>query len=357
MNRSNIHVLVAGVTGIAGSYISKHLLDAGYQVSGIARRAPADPIDGVRYLQADLDDAASLQSNIDNPGQYTHIVYAGFAAREGASWSEVSDWNATLFRTLIDWAQTALPNLQRVLLMQGQKYYGSHLGPFRTPSRESDARHEGQNFYFDQQDDLSDAAARCGWSWTALRPHIVCGLNLRASMNPLVLIGAYASVCKALGEPLTFPGKPTAYDTLYQATDADLLGRAGVWSLLDDNAANQAYNITNGDLFRWRHVWEILAAKLNMPLGEPDQRALAPFSVEHADLWSTLARSQNLLEPDIHNLGDWTFANYIISCDWDIAASTVKARLDGFSDCRDSLEMWSTRLDEMQHSRILPRFD
>ena len=71
---------------------------------------------------------------------------------------------------------------------------------------------------------------------------------------------------------------------------------------------------------------------------------------------SQLAQSQNLLEADIHKLGDWTFANYIISCDWDIAASTVKARLHGFNDCRDSLEMWATRFDEMQHSRILPRF-
>lgn len=356
MSQSNPHVLVAGVTGIAGSYISRQLLASGYRVSGLARRLPAEPIDGVHYLQADLDDITSLHGAIADGDRYTHLVYSGFASREGVSWSEVSAWNSALFRNLIDWATTALPNLERVLLMQGQKYYGSHLGPYRTPSRESDSRHDGENFYFDQQDDLAEAAAGNGWSWVALRPHIVCGLNLHASMNPLVLIGAYASICKALGQPLTFPGKSAAYDTLYQATDADLLGRAGAWSLFADSAANQAYNITNGDLYRWRHVWELLADKLDMPLADPAQQSLAPFSVEHAGLWSQLAQSQNLLEADIHKLGDWTFANYIISCDWDIAASTVKARLHGFNDCRDSLEMWATRFDEMQHSRILPRF-
>lgn len=349
-----VQVLVVGITGIAGSYIAQHLLAAGCQVSGLARRTPADPVDGVNYLQADLADPDSLSRAIQNPQQYTHVVYAGFAAREGANWSEVTAWNAQLFDTLMTFARHQLTGLQRVLLMQGQKYYGSHLGPFRTPTRESDPRHSGENFYFNQQDSLIEAAQQCGWSWSALRPHIVCGVSLHASMNPLVLIGAYASLCKALGEPLTFPGKAAAYDTLYQASDADLLGRAGVWALLNSDAANQAYNITNGDLFRWRHVWERLADTLQMPLGAPQSRDVADFFNTHAALWRDIAQQQNLQQSDLQQLGDWHFLNYILGCDWDIAASTVKARLHGFQDCRDSLEMWSSRIVDMQQQRILP---
>ena len=73
----------------------------------LCRRRPDDAIDGLRYLQADLSDVASLQA-IGNPEQFTHLVYAGFAAREGASWSEVSAWNTALFNTLIDWAAESL---------------------------------------------------------------------------------------------------------------------------------------------------------------------------------------------------------------------------------------------------------
>ena len=39
-------------------------------------------------------------------------------------------------------------------------------------------------------------------------------------------IAVYANVCKALGLPLSFPGKPGAYAALYQCTDAALLAKA-----------------------------------------------------------------------------------------------------------------------------------
>ncbi len=32
------------------------------------------------------------------------------------------------------------PGLERVVLVTGTKYYGSHLGPFKTPAREDDPR-------------------------------------------------------------------------------------------------------------------------------------------------------------------------------------------------------------------------
>jgi len=97
-----------------------------------------------------------------------------------------------------------------------------------------------------------------------------------------------------------------------------------------------------------------MAEKLNLPLAEPQRRPMKAFSEQHSELWTRLAQQQGLRETRIEGLGDWQFADYIIGCDWDIAASTVKARLHGFHDCRDSLEMWATRIDDMQREKILP---
>ncbi len=41
--------------------------------------------------------------------------------------------------------------VQHVQLIEGNKWYGSHLGPFRTPAREDDPPHMGPNFYVEQQ--------------------------------------------------------------------------------------------------------------------------------------------------------------------------------------------------------------
>jgi hypothetical protein len=74
--------------------------------------------------------------------------------------------------TAIDGASSAL---HRVVLVTGTKYYGSHLGPFKTPARESDPRHIGPNYYFDQIDWLA-AFQRCKrWDWVELRPQTLCG--------------------------------------------------------------------------------------------------------------------------------------------------------------------------------------
>ena len=73
-------------------------------------------------------------------------------------------------------------------------------------------------------------------------------------MNLTLAIAVYANICKALRLPLSFPGKPGAYTALYQCTDAALLAKAVEWMATDPKCANQAFNITNGDLIRWQNA-------------------------------------------------------------------------------------------------------
>ena len=74
--------------------------------------------------------------------------------------------------TAIDCASSAL---RRVVLVTGAKYYGSHLGPFKTPARESDPRHMGPNYYFEQIDWLAAFQRGKRWDWVELRPQTLCG--------------------------------------------------------------------------------------------------------------------------------------------------------------------------------------
>lgn len=359
MSEQQKTALIFGITGIAGSYIARHLLDAGWSVIGVTRKVPQTredwaQSDRMTYVEADLLDAGPLVLDGIDASAITHLVYTVYWTEPDMAWDEVSGINTDIFARVMDYAGNHLPALERVLKMQGQKYYGNHLGPYRTPSKEDDARHVGENFYFGQQDLLVELSAKNSWDYTILRPHILCGINRRAYMNPLMVIGAYASLCKHLDLPFSFPGDPVAYDTIYQATDADLLGKSSLWALSAPAAANEIYNITNGDFFRWRHIWECVAKSMDMPLAEPKEMAFAPFLEEHADVWRTLAEEQGLVEPNVFDLVNWTFGDYILRCSWDIMASTIKIRQHGFADCRDSEEMFVTRLGELRAAKYLP---
>ena len=89
-------------------------------------------------------------------------------------------------------------------------------------------------------------------------------------MNLAMVIAVYASISKELGLPLRFPGKPGAYDALLEMTDAGLLAKATVWAATDERRGNQAFNINNGDLFRWNEMWP-----KHRPVLRPGGRAAA----------------------------------------------------------------------------------
>jgi nucleoside-diphosphate-sugar epimerase len=99
-------------------------------------------------------------------------------------------------------------------------------------------------FNVDQQDFLTERSDGQPWTWSALRPSVVCGLATGVPMNLTMAIAIYASMSKELGLPLRFPGRPGAYDTLLEMTDAGLLAKATVWAATTPAAANQAFNIT-----------------------------------------------------------------------------------------------------------------
>ena len=93
------------------------------------------------------------------------------------------------------------------------------------------------------------------------------------------------SISKELGLPLRFPGKPGAYDTLIEMTDAGLLAKATVWAATDERCANQAFNINNGDLFRWNDMWPKIARFFELEVAPPLPMSLDVVMADKQPLW------------------------------------------------------------------------
>jgi hypothetical protein len=55
------------------------------------------------------------------------------------------------------------------------------------------------------------------------------------------------------------------WDFMQDASDADLVAEQEIWACLDPKAKNQDFNITNGDVFKWKRLCQLLAEEYKVP--------------------------------------------------------------------------------------------
>ena len=112
-------VLIAGASGISGSYIAQELVSrSDWQVTGLARAVPREDSDnGMLFLAADMLEPSSLEQVSDHFNDLTHVVYAGYSPVGGSDWAAQTSINSSMFETLASAVCRAAPRLQRILLM------------------------------------------------------------------------------------------------------------------------------------------------------------------------------------------------------------------------------------------------
>ncbi|WP_434111199.1 SDR family oxidoreductase [Paraburkholderia caffeinilytica] len=344
--------LVVGAQGVIGRNLADHLatLDD-WTVIGLARRG-GEARGRVQYIAVDLLDPADARSKLRTLDHVTHVFYAAYQDRP--SWAELVPPNLAMLVNVLDAIEPVAAGLQHVSLMQGYKVYGGHLGPFKTPAREDDAHFMPPEFMFDQQTFLESRQQGKPWSWSAIRPSVVGGFALGNPMNLAMAIAVYASMSKELGLPLRFPGKPGAYDKLLEMTDAGLLARATIWAATEPRAANQAFNINNGDLFRWNDMWPKIARYFALDVAPPLPMSLDTIMADKALLWKAMAARHGLQPVPYQDVSSWRFADFVFSWDYDMFGDGSKARRFGFHEFTDTETMFIGIFDDLRRRRIIP---
>lgn len=344
--------LVVGANGVIGTNLIEHLLSLGnWQVIGLSRKGGKDG-PGLQHIAVDLLDAANSKEQLSHLTAVTHIFYSAYQDRP--SWAELVPPNLAMLVNVVEAVEPIAKGLQHISLMQGYKVYGAHLGPFKTPAKESDAGHMPPEFNVDQQQYLEKKQVGKSWSWSAIRPSVVGGTALGNPMNLALNIAVYASISKELGLPLRFPGKPGAYDKLMEMTDAGLLAKATVWAAKHPGAANQAFNITNGDLFRWNELWPKLAVYFGLAVAPPLQMNLQTIMADKGALWQGMQDKYQLAPHAYGPLSNWGFADFVFSWDYDFFADGSKARRMGFHEYVDTEEMFCRLFDELRERKVIP---
>lgn len=344
--------VVAGALGVAGRAILEELEPRrDCEIVALSRRKPDFPT-RARFLAVDLTDPGQVQRALVDVGVVTQVLFAAYAPRPSLA-EEVAP-NVGMLANLVNALEAASPGLRHVAIVQGSKWYGNHLGPYRTPAREDDPRHMPPNFYYDQHDWLEGRQRGKAWSWSSWRAHGLCGLSIGSAMNQLNALALYATISRELGLPLRFPGSPGAFRAIYQFTDARLLARAMIWAADQPGCANRAFNITNGEFERWENLWPALAACFGMEVGPVQSINLARFMADKEPLWARIRERHGLKPYALRDLVNWEFADWVYANAFDQMSSLARIRRAGWNEVLEAETMFRQLFDRMRAERLIP---
>ena len=345
--------LIAGATGAVGKRLIELLAgDATWEVIGLNRNPPADG-GRVRWLSADLGDAAQCRRALaEHPG-ITHVFYCA-RARHGEGGVESVEENVAMLRNVIDAVEHAARDLRHVHLVEGGKWYGIHLGRYPTPAEEDDARHMPPNFYYDQEDLLRSRQHGQTWTWSASRPNVICDFAPERPRNLTSIIGAYAAICAELGLRFDFPGKPGNFTALTELTDASLFARGMVHMATAPACENRAFNITNGDLIRWERLWPRIARLFGLEPGVVRTLPIARWMEDKEPVWARIVAKHGLQPKRLDEVALWGFADFVFGQEYDVISNLNRLRQSGFHEGLDTGQMLLGQLQQYRDARILP---
>lgn len=348
--------LVAGASGIVGRATASLLSREGWIVYGLARRA--DDVPGVHPIPTDLRDAANTAAAL--AGLRPEAVFITTWSRQ-ATEAENIRVNGAMVRNLLD-ALRPGGSTQHVALVTGLKHY---LGPFegygkgdlpQTPFREEQGRLPVENFYYAQEDELFAAAERDRFGWSVHRPHTVIGDAVGNAMNMGTTLAVYATLCREVGRPFRFPGSMVQWQGLSDMTAASQLARHLLWATTTPAARDQAFNVVNGDVFRWQWMYGRIAEWFGLEPAPFDGTVL-PLEEQMAGdsgTWREIAARYGLREPDLARLASPWHTDADLGRPIEVVTDMSKSRRLGFTGYQPTDDAFFELFARLRAERLIP---
>ncbi|OMQ13051.1 SDR family oxidoreductase [[Flexibacter] sp. ATCC 35103] len=350
--------LVVGATGIAGSNLALKLLENGWTVFGLSRN-PKNDIKGLKPIAANLLSSESLDAALIDVAP-THVFFTTWMRND--SEEENIRINSALIRNLLN-ALSSKKSVKHVSLVTGLKHY---LGPFdayattgtlpETPLREEQPRLDLPNFYYAQEDEVYEAAARDGFTWSIHRPHTLIGKTIGNAMNMGTTLAVYASICKQEGTPFIWPGSEAQWNGISDVTDAKVLAEQIIWAATNPEAHNEAFNITNGDVFRWKWLWPKIAEWFEIEF-EGYNGTIKPLETvlnEKAYIWKSIAKEHQLIEGDLGQLASAWHTDLDLGRPLEVMTDMSRSRKLGFTTYKDTKDSFFDLFTELRNDKIIP---
>ncbi|KAK0575755.1 hypothetical protein LWI29_006495 [Acer saccharum] len=208
-----------------------------------------------------------------------------------------------MFRNVLESVIPNAPNLRHVCLQTGTKHY---IGPFEAFGKIQSLIH------------LSRKICPVRRTQFLLHRKIYCSKKLRkkrACLGP--------------------------YTALIQSLDFHRIAEYGehqIWSAVDEYAKNEAFNCNNGDVFKWKQFWKVLAEQ---------------FGIEEYGFWEEIVRENQLQPTKLNEVGVWWFVDLMLSGEPKLV-SMNKSKEHGFLGFRNSRNSFVSWIDKVKAHKIVP---
>ncbi|KAH9686785.1 3-oxo-Delta(4,5)-steroid 5-beta-reductase [Citrus sinensis] len=307
---------VVGVTGILGNSLAEILPrpdtpGGPWKVYGVARRPrpnwnAAYPIE---YLQCDVSDQEDTQAKLSKLTDVTHIFYVTWAGRRTEA--EKCQINGAMLHNVLRSVIPNAPNLRHICLQTGGKFY---MGPLefigKIPSHDPPFTEDLPSlnislFYYTLEVILFEEVDK--------REGSACLTNIIATLC------VYAAIRKHEGVPLLFYGTRDTWEGFQQVSDTELIAEQQIWAALDPNARNEAFNCTNGDVFKWKHLWKVLAEQFEIEnYGLEDGKGCERVRLEEImkgkeRVWEEIVRENQLQPTKLNEVAVWSYADTLMN--------------------------------------------
>ncbi|KAJ8565424.1 hypothetical protein K7X08_008000 [Anisodus acutangulus] len=365
--------LVIGVTGVVGNSLAETLSSTDtpggpWKVYGVSRRGtPVCNIAKVKYIQCDVSVATDAQAKLSTLEDVTHIFWVTSAF--DLSTAKCCEINAAMLHNVLNAVIPNASNLCHICLQTGGMHYMgihksidgklhviSHDPPF---TEEMERLENIHNFYYALEDVLFDEVSRKpSLTWSVHRPDLIFGFSPRSTLNIIGTLSVYATICKYQNIPLKFPGTKAVWDSYSNASDANLVAEHQIWSALCQQGKNKAFNITNGDVFKWKHLWKVLAEQIGVEyVGFDEVEKIIPLSELMKDkgpVWDKIVRDNKLVSTMLQEVGLWEFADILLAKGTSRLSSINRSKEHGFIGFRNSTNSFVYWIQKAKDNRLIP---
>ncbi|CAH1791755.1 unnamed protein product [Owenia fusiformis] len=350
--------LIAGVTGVVGISLARRLVSTDWKVYGLSRRQSDFLPGGVNHILCDLQDASKCADGLKTLKDVTHVFYTTWVSTMDPE--KDCDVNRSMLANLMD----NLPSkIKHFALLTGAKHYignfGDVIGDIVTPIKETMERRPGRNFYHDLEDEVFGRAKTENFTWSVARPMAIVGFAPNTTMNIATGLAIYATLCKEMNLPFQFFGGEKMFNCLSDLSDAEQVADHMIWESTEPKAANQGYNVVNGDVFRWKQMWAAIAKYFNLEVPEYNGEAasLTAFMDDKTDAWETIVKKYGLYKTDLQKICAWWFMDVVGMLPIEVVMDMANSRELGFLKYQNTEKSFFKTFDYLKEANIIPKGD